>query len=114
MAGVTKVHPVAVTDTFEQVGKVITWFNVDTGVVDIAPSTGPLGAIQAIYHAIQLRTTIIAAGPVVAADAQSFGVEGVFAADILALIEDDIQALGTVDSLDLSAVTVIAKTLIIT
>ena len=114
MPGVTKVHPEVVADTFEQIGKVITWFNV-AFATDASASTGPEGAIQAVYAAIQLRTTIIAAGPHPAGiGSQSFGVEGVFAADILALIQADIVALGTVDSVLLTGATVVAKTLIIT
>ena len=75
MAGVTKVNPVNVATNFEQVGKDITWFNV-TFAVDPTASTGPEGAIQAVYHAIQMMGIIIAAGPISATN-QSFGVEGI-------------------------------------
>ena len=111
MAGVTKVNPVLVADTFEQIGKVTTWFTV-TFVNDPTLSTGPLGAIQAVYGQVQLGATIVAAGPV-SATAQSFGIEGVFDAVALTRIETDIQALGTVDGIDLSGDSVTAKTLIL-
>lgn len=110
MPGVTKVHPVAVAEDFEQVGKKITWFNVSTVGVNVNASTGPEGAIAAIYSAIQQIGTIVAAGNFTDATPSvgSFGVEGEVAT---ADIQTAIQALGTVDTLDLSSSTVASKTL---
>jgi len=111
MPGVIKVNPTTVAQAFEQVGKDVTWFNV-TFAADPTASTGPTGAIQAVYGAIQLMGTIIAAGPVSATN-QSFGVEGVFDASHLAQVQTDIQALGTVDSVDVSGALVVGKDLVI-
>ena len=112
MAGVTKAHPVAVAEDWEVVGKKLTWFNVSTVGVNVNASTGPDGAIRAIYDAIQTRATIVAAGNFTDAtpSVASFAVEG---EHDVALIEDAIQALGTVDALDLSGSTVAAKTLVL-
>ena len=113
MAGVTKTHPTTVASDFEQVGKKLTWFNVTTTGVDVSASTGPLGAIAAIYHAIETVGFIVAAGEFTNATPSvgSFAVEGEVA---VADIEDAIQALGTVDGLALATAAVAAKTLVLT
>ena len=101
MAGVIKSNPVSAEINFEQVGKTITWFNVTTTGVNISTSTGPDGAINALYQGIQKISTIIAAGAPTNASpsVMSFAVEGVFLA---ADIQTAVQELGTVDALDLS------------
>jgi len=111
MPGVTRVNPVEVATNFEQVGKDITWFNV-TFAVDPSASTGPEGAIAAVYRQIQFMGIIIAAGPVSATN-QSFGVEGIFDADSLAQVQIDIRALGTFDGIDLTGALVVGKDLVI-
>ncbi len=113
MAEVIKVHPPSVAVNFELIGKTVTWFNVSTIGVNISASTGPAGAIQAIYNAIQQTSTIIAAGEPTDAvpSIMSFGVEGEF--DV-ADFQTAIQALGTVDSIILSNSTTTAKTLALT
>jgi hypothetical protein len=94
MAGVTKVHPTAVATEWEQVGKKITFFTVDY-IDDISAETGPEELIQAAYHAIQTRATIIAAGPLFnTGSEQTFGVEGEMAAAELAEMLVQIKAAG--------------------
>ena len=121
MAGVIKVNPNPVVTEFEQIGKKITWFNL-VFAADPTGSVGPTGAVQAVYNTIQKMGVIIAAGPL-SATAQSFGVEGIFTDQDnfdgtvgdgdLARLEADLQALGIVDGVDLSGVTVVAKTLVL-
>jgi len=103
MAGVTKVNPVTVYGDFEQVGKDITFFTVS---VDASGSTGPEGALQALYSGIQSISTIIAAG--VPGANMAFGVEGEIGQ---AELEAAVQAIGTVDAVDFSAATVTVGTL---
>lgn len=94
MAGVTKAHPASVELNWEQVGKDITFFTVDY-IDDISAETGPEELIQAAYHAIQTRGTIIAAGPLLdTGSQQTFGVEGEMTAAELTAMEDAIKASG--------------------
>jgi len=114
MAGVTKVNPIAATTDWEVIGKDVTWFIVTVAGQDLTASLGPLGAVAAMYNAIQLTTTIVAAGTL-AATVQSFGVEGVYdTAEMEGTgMEQDIKDLGTVDGVDFSGATVTVKTLIL-
>jgi len=121
MAGVIRKNPITVVSEFEQIGKKITWFNV-LFAADPTASTGPEGAIQAVYSVIQKTGVIIAAGPI-SSSSQSFGIEGIFSdqtgldgvevGDLLRM-QNDIKALGTIDGVALVGATVVAKQLIIT
>lgn len=103
MAGVTKVHPVAVATGFEQVGKTLTWFTVDY-IDDISTETGPADLIVAAYNAIQAGATIVAAGTLFdTGSQQSFAVEGEYSAADLAAILVDIKAAGHNASTTLTA-----------
>lgn len=121
MAGVTRVNPASVETNWEVVGKDIGFFTVDY-ISDVGGSLGPDEVVDSVYRAIQQLTTIIAAGPLFDGDTQqTFAVEPLLLSgtsepaenDQITQIENAIQALGTVDSIDLSSATVTAKTLAI-
>lgn len=121
MAGVTRVNPAVAATDWEVVGKEIGFFTVDY-ISDVSGSLGPDEVVDTVYRVIQQFTTIIAAGPLFDGDTQqTFAVEPLLLAgsaepagnDQLTQLEDAIQALGTVDSIDLSSATVTAKTLAI-
>jgi hypothetical protein len=93
--------------------KSISTFTVTTD--DISGSTAPGGAIDAIIKTISLNVTIVAHGAM--ATANVFWIAGEFPTDtydgtnaetFAAHLEDTIQALGTVDAIDLSGATVAA------
>ena len=116
MASVTRVNPSATTTNYEVVGKDITFFTVDY-INAVNGSAGPAGAQAAVLQAIQANATIIAAGPLLDTNTQqTFAVEGDFnitaqwdgtnSETWFADLEDRIQALGTVDGVDLSSATV--------
>jgi len=113
MSGVRKVNPNPVYGEFEQIGKKITWLKIAGAAAvastDLTDSVGAQGAIAAIYKAIQLRSTIIAVGPIAVAG-MSVAVEGDFGYEahatgdhplsFIAEIEAEIQALGATHTSD--------------
>jgi hypothetical protein len=95
--------------------KTISVFTVTTD--DISASTAPGGAIDAILKTISLSATIVAHSAM--GTANVFWIEGEFPTDtydgtnsesFAAHLEDTVQALGTVDAIDLSGATVAAGT----
>ena len=110
MAQLTRVNPVAMTTDFESVGKDLQFFIVDY-VNAINGSLGPEGALSAVYNTIMQTATIAAAGPLIDTNTQqTFAVEGTDTVDTTAL-QTAIQALGTVDGVNLGSATVTATKL---
>lgn len=106
MATLTKTHPVA-TITDVEASQNLTFFTVD--YVAANTSTGPDGAQQAVLKAIQDTATIVAIGPLLDTNTQqTFAVEatGGNGTIVAATLQTAIQALATVDGVDLSGATV--------
>lgn len=119
---VTKVNPVFDNSNARSfVGKSVSVFTITTTSRNVSASTAPDEAIDAILKTVGLSATIVAhstftdATPSVA----TVWLEGEFPTDtydgtnsetFAAHLEDTLQALGTVDSLDLSATAVAAGT----
>lgn len=109
---ITKVNPVATTLDIEQVGRDISFFTVDY-INAVNGSAGPNGAQQAVLNAIMEQHTIIAVGPLLDTNTQqTFAIEGpLYTPQNGSSLQSRIQALGTVDSVDLSSATVTATKL---
>jgi hypothetical protein len=108
----TKVNPVATTVPAQMIGKDIQLFTVDY-INAVNGSAGPLGVQKAVLDSIMQTATIIAAGPLGNSNTeQTFITEGTDSV-VVATLQADIRALGTHDSVDVSAATVTAKTLTI-
>jgi hypothetical protein len=113
---VTKINPIfdaAQPRAFLE--KTISEFTVTTA--DISGSTAPGGAIDALVKTMGLTATVVAHSAM--GTANVFWLAGEFPDDdylgagvvaIEAAIEDNIQALGTVDSINLATATVAAGT----
>jgi hypothetical protein len=114
MATPAAVNPAATTLNVEQVGRNISFFTVDY-IVAVNGSAGPSGAQQAVLNTIQTLHTIIAIGPLADSNTQqTFAIEGdLFTPQNGTTLQASIQALGTVDSIDLSNATVTATKLAI-
>lgn len=112
MATFTRTNPVATTTNYEVVGKDISFFTVDY-VNAVNGSAGPEGAQVAVLNAIMEQHTIIAAGPLLDSNTQqTFAIEGpLYTPQNGSSLQARIQALGTVDSVDLSSATVTATKL---
>jgi len=111
MATFTRTNPTATTVPFENVGKDLTIFTVDY-VNAVNGSAGPEGAQAAVLNTIQQMHTILVAGPLGNTNTeQTFIIEGpLFTPTGGSDLQAQIQALGTVDSVDLSSATVNVKT----
>jgi len=111
MATFTRTNPAATTVPFENVGKDLTIFTVDY-VNAVNGSAGPEGAQAAVLNTIQQMHTILVAGPLGNTNTeQTFIIEGpLFTPTGGSDLQAQIQALGTVDSVDLSSATVNVKT----
>jgi len=108
----TKVNPAATTVPAQMIGKDIQLFTVDY-INAVNGSAGPLGVQKAVLDTIMQTATIIAAGPLGNSNTeQTFITEGTDSV-VVATLQADIRALGTHDSVDVSAATVTAKTLTI-
>ena len=109
---ITKVNPTATTLNVEQVGRDISFFTVDY-VNAVNGSAGPNGAQQAVLKTIQTLHTIVATGPLLDSNTQqTFGIEGpLYTPAGGSTLQASIQALGTVDGVDLSSATVTATKL---
>jgi hypothetical protein len=114
MATFARTNPVATTTGFENVGKDISFFTVDY-INAVNGSAGPNGAQAAVLNTIMQLHTIIAAGPLGNSNTeQTFAIEGpLWTPQNGSSLQASIQALGTVDGVDLSSATVTAKTLYI-
>ena len=112
MAGLVKTNPAATTVPSAVIGKDIQLFTVDY-INAVNGSAGPLGAQQAVYNTIQTTCTILAAGPLGNSNTeQTFMIEGSDPV-VVATLQALIRTLATYDSVDVSAATVTAKTLVI-
>jgi len=111
MATFTRTNPAATTVPFENVGKDLTIFTVDY-VNAVNGSAGPEGAQAAVLNTIQQMHTILVAGPLGNTNTeQTFIIEGpLFTPTGGSDLQAQIQALGTVDGVDLSSATVNTKT----
>ena len=111
MATFTRTNPVATAVPFENVGKDLTIFTVDY-VNAVNGSAGPNGAQAAVLNTIQQMHTVLVAGPLGNSNTeQTFIIEGpLFTPTNSTTLQAQLQALGTVDSVDLSGATVNAKT----
>ena len=112
MAGQVKLNPSATTVPSNVIGKDIQLFTVDY-INAVNGSAGPLGVQKAVIDSIQTTCTILAAGPLGNSNTeQTFMVEGSDPV-VVATLQALIRTLGTHDSVDVSAATVTAKTLVI-
>ena len=111
MATFTRTNPAATTIPTENVGKDVTMFTVDY-INAVNGSAGPEGAQAAVLNTIQQMHTILVAGPLGNSNTeQTFIIEGpLFTPTGGSTLQAQIQALGTVDSVDLSSATVNVKT----
>ena len=126
MAEVTKVNPViSATRGRAFTGKTLNCFTVDiVAAVDLASANmGPTGAFQAILTAVSRSATIVGYSALRtngSGDGRMFDVliEGEFGTDtydgtnsetFAAHLEDEIQGLGTVNSVSLASATVAVK-----
>ena len=111
MATFTRTNPTATSVPFENVGKDLTIFTVDY-VNAVNGSAGPEGAQAAVLNTIQQMHTILVAGPLGNTNTeQTFIIEGpLFTPTGGSDLQAQIQALGTVDGVDLSSATVNTKT----
>ena len=108
---VTKVNPTATTTNYEVIGKEITFFTVDY-INAINGSAGPNGAQADVLNTIMNVATIIAAGPLLDTNTQqTFAVERDLTSTEITALQTAIQALGTVDSVNLASATVTATKL---
>ena len=107
MATFARTNPVATTVNYEVVGKDISFFTVDY-INAINGSVGPEGAHQAVLKVIMQQHTIIAAGPLLDTNTQqTFAIEGpLYTPQGGTTLGAAIQALGTVDGVNLSSATV--------
>ncbi len=111
MAGVAAVNPAATLVPHANIGKEIQLFTVDY-INPVNGSAGPQGVQAAVMRKIMDTATIIAVGPLGNSNTeQTFMVEG--NSVVVATLQAAIRTLGTFDSVDVSAATVTAKTLVI-
>ena len=106
---ISKANPSATTtgSASEVIGKDISIFSIDY-INAIDGSAGPSGAQQAVLQAIQESRVILAAGPLSNSNTeQTFIIEGALDSGLQARI----QALGTIDGVDLSGTTATAQAL---
>lgn len=116
---VTKVNPVFdATLPRSFVGKTITQLDIDLNA-DASGSLAPGGAVDAVLKTVTLRSTVIMHSAITGTgELLTVFVEGEFPTDnygagsatFAATMQADIQALGTVDSVDLSGATVTGGT----
>lgn len=115
MATIARVNPASTggaDPSFENIGKDVTIFTLDTQVA-VNGSPGPEGAQQAILEVINKMHVILMTGPLGNSNTeQTFMTEGADSV-VVATLQADIRTLGTHDSVDVSAATVTAKTLVI-
>ena len=114
----TKVAPVFVdADTFF-IGKTISLIEV-TYPAAVNTKTGPASTIQAVHNAIQNEFNILGFGALTDTNTvQAIMIEGDYGTDtydgtnsetLAAHLEDVVQALGTVDGIDLATAGIVAK-----
>lgn len=123
LVGLSQSNPNRVDEEKFFIGKEVTLVDVDFGAA-VNGSLGPAGAVEAVFEAIQGEgVNILGHGPLHSTNVNmSLMLEGEYGSDtydgsnsesLAAHLEDVIIALGTVDSIDLSAATVVAKTFVL-
>ena len=112
MATFARVNPVATTTNYEVIGKDVSFFTVDY-INAVNGSAGPNGAQAAVLNTIMVQHTILAVGPLLDTNTQqTFAIEGpLYTPNGGSTLQAAIQALGTVDGVDLSSATVTATKL---
>lgn len=117
MASITRVHPTS-TPTFPvSMGgstENITYLEVDY-LADVSGKTGPESTLAAVYSVLGVYGTIVHLGPLFDSDTrQIVALEGMVGDDedvadfaTMTVIQAAVQALGTVDSINLGSATVI-------
>ena len=113
MATIARVNPASTggaDPSFENIGKDVTIFTLDTQVA-VNGSPGPEGAQQAILEVINKMHVILMTGPLGNSNTgQTFMIEGpLYTPTGGTTLQAQLQALGTVDLLDLSGTTVTEK-----
>ena len=119
----TKVNPTWVDEEKFFIGLTPTFVDLDFGA-NVATKTGPTSTIQTVIHAIQNENvTILGHGALHSSDNNmSIMIEGARGTDtwdgtnsetFAAHLEDVVQGLGTVDSVNLANATVTAKTFVL-
>ena len=123
LVGLSQANPNRVDEEKFFIGKEVTLVDLDFGAA-VNGSMGPAGAVEAVFEAIQGEgLNSLGHGPLHTTNVNmSLMLEGEFGADtydgsnsetLAAHLEDVIIALGTVDSIDLTAATVVAKTFVL-
>ena len=123
LVGLSQSNPNRVDEEKFFIGKEVTLVDVDFGAA-VNGSLGPAGAVEAVFEAIQGEgVNILGHGPLHSTNVNmSLMLEGEYGSDtydgsnsesLAAHLEDVMIALGTVDSIDLSAATVVAKTFVL-
>jgi len=123
MAGITKVNPATFGTDVNFLGKTLTHLDIAFGAA-VNTKLGPLSAVAKTFEAIAgAGMNVVIIGPLHNTNANiSIAVEGEYGTDtydgtnsetLAAHLEDVVQALGTVDSINLGSATVTAKTFVL-
>lgn len=116
MPTVTRLNPTSVATSFSTQGKPLTFVKIDFGS-NVSTKTGPDSTIEAVLRVVAATATIAIVGELVSNQYLSIAVEGTFGTDtydgsnsetFAADLEDRIQALTTVDSINLASAAVTA------
>ena len=123
MAGITKINPATFGTDVNFLGKTLTHLDIDFGAA-VNAKLGPTSAVAKTFEAIAgAGVNVVIIGPLHSTNNNvSIAVEGEYGTDtydgtnsetLAAHLEDVVQALGTVDSINLGAATVTAKTFVL-
>ena len=122
LVGLSQANPNRVDEEKFFIGKEVALVDVDFGAA-VNGSLGPAGAVEAVFEAIQAQFNILGHGALHSTNQKmSYMLEGEYGADtyhgsnsetIAAHLEDVVQALGTVDSINLASASVAAKTFVL-
>ena len=122
LVGLSQSNPNRVDEEKFFIGKEVALMDIDFGAA-VNGSMGPAGAVETVFEAIQSQFTILGHGALHSTNVNmSIMIEGEYGSDkydgtnsesLAAHLEDVIIALGTVDSIDLTAATVTAKTFVL-
>ena len=118
MPTLTRVNPATVVTNFSTQGKPLTFVKIDFGS-NVSTKTGPDSTIETVLREVSKTATIAIVGELVSNQYLSIALEGTFGTDtydgsnsetFAADLEDRIQALTTVDSINLASAAVTAFT----
>lgn len=123
MASITRTNPATFGTDVNFLGKTLTHVDIDFGAA-VTAKLGPASAVAKTFEAIAgAGVNVVIIGPLHSTDNNvSIAVEGEFGTDtydgtnsetIAAHLEDVVQALGTVDGVNLASATVTAKTYVL-